>query len=116
VGLTVVARLLAGLALVAGCGCPLISQEVFVGEPDPQLQTLIDQCKAHVPATDSPCSMMSFSPTQPAIPCGCEPLCQRVLRIIDQFKGAEDLQACSLQNAADGGVAVSVTYRPSSCP
>lgn len=118
-GLTVARALLAvAVALVAGCGCPKIHQEVFVSDPDPELQALVDACNAHVPIQNDPCLALSATTTTPPpIACGCLPLCKRVLEIIDQFSGSEELQSCDVNNSADGGnaVAVTVTYRPSTC-
>jgi hypothetical protein len=119
VGLSAARALLAaGLAALAGCGdCALIRQAVFVGNPDPQLQTLVDACRAHVSTPDQTCDEAGSSvPSHQSVPCGCRPLCGRVLEIIDQFQGAEDLEACSVAAGANGGVVVTVSYRPSTCP
>jgi hypothetical protein len=111
---------LAGVALafaLAGCHpCGRISQLVSLDTPDAELQTLVDSCVAGMPAAGEQCADPAKQP-YPPIGCGCRPLCERVLAIIDQFAGSETLIECHLLTSTDGGTAVSVnvTYHPSTC-
>ena len=97
---------------------------VVITPPDSELQALIDPCAAHRPAAGETCAPSTLT-AYPPIDCGCLPLCQRVLEILDQFPGPETIEACHYvpgpATDADGRAAappaeVFVTYRPSSCP
>jgi len=113
---------LAGLALgFGGCidDCPLIRQHVFVGDADPDLQGLIDGCRASRTAANQTCQGPDLSSE---MACGCLPLCRRLLEIADQFPGEEAITGCELSAGItfDAGspsraAEVVVTYRPSSC-
>lgn len=113
----------AGLGLgLGGCvdECPRIRQHVFVVEAEPDLQALIDGCRASRTAGDGTCQATDASSP---IACGCLPLCRRLLEIADQFPGEEAITGCELSSGtivdagSDSRIAdVVVTYRPSSCP
>ena len=113
----------AAVLLLASCDlpCPKINQWVTIASPDETLLPLFEACRAsqQQPSiiTCVPMSMSMSNTGQP--PCACLPLCLRVLQIIDQFQGAEQLEMCSVHPLPDGGVGagtVEVTYRPSTCP
>lgn len=105
-----------------GCvdDCPLVRQQVFVVNAEPDLQGLIDECRATRLGSHETCQGQTSSSQ---IVCGCLPLCRRLLEIIDQFPGEEAISGCelSLVPTVDAGAQsraaeVVVTYRPSSCP
>lgn len=116
-------------AILAGCDCGKIAQSVYIASPDSTLQPLLDACRAGVPSAGESCEPL-LGNERPAIPCGCRPLCRRVLELVDQFSGGEVLLDCRLYVSVDGGapagdagavatradtVRVAVTYRPSTC-
>ena len=126
------ARGLVGLlacTALAGCDCSKIRQGVYIAAPDSMLQPLVEACLTGAPLPGETCEPLLGS-GPPAVPCGCRPLCRRVLELIDQFSGGETLLGCQLYTVVDGGVRlgdagsvatrrdtvrVDVTYRPSTC-
>lgn len=112
---------LAAAALLAGCHeCGRIRQVVTLPAQDDALQPLVEACMAHVPDAASGCSKTTGLPTSTVegVACGCLALCRRMLEVIDQFPGDEALIACALLPSPDAGwgVALDLTYRPSTCP
>jgi len=110
--------LAASALLIASCTlpCPRIDQWVTVASPDETLVPLFEACLANQSSSVISCGSKSISTGQP--PCPCLPLCQRVLQIIDQFQGPEQLEMCTVFPLPDGGAEsgiVEVTYRPSTC-
>ena len=110
-------RAIAAALLFASCvPCPKINQRVTVSSADEALLALFDACLASQPASANALGCRPPSVSQQ--PCPCLPLCQRVLQIIDQFQGPEDLETCIVSPLADAGIGggiVDVTYRPSTC-
>jgi len=111
----------AAVLLLASCDlpCPNINQWVTIASADVSLLPLFEACRAGQQQQQSviTCAPKSISTGQP--PCACLPLCQRVMQIIDQFQGPEQLEMCSVYSLPDGGAEggiVEVTYRPSTCP
>ena len=107
-------------ALLAGCKeCLKIRQLVTLPAQDDQLQPLVDACIAHVSGGASDCTAPTSTSTSSTetVSCGCLALCRRVLEVIDQFPGDESLIACVLRPSPDAGwgVALDITYRPSTC-
>ena len=132
------------LALLAfggagGCDCPQIRQQVFIATPDATLAPLVEACRMGVAPAGQSCPAPRLE-TQMSVSCPCLPLCRRVMELIDQFSGGETLISCDLHvrsgsgtgtGGAGGGagavtdtrpltarpdtVAVTVTYRPSTC-
>jgi hypothetical protein len=107
------AAVVAAILAPAGCACSKVRQVVSIASPDAELQVLIASCSAHLPAPGERCSAASAQAA--SIDCGCQPLCLRVLEIIDQFPGPESIEECHLSVPQEGGARVIVTYRPSTC-
>jgi len=118
---TLFALALAGLG---GCGvCPYVEQTIFVAQDDPELASVVSDCRSHVPPTNEPrCASGAVASTR--FDCACLPLCDRLYAIVVPDPSREPLAECVAQpmtsttngqSTTTGQLEVSIKYR-SRCP
>jgi hypothetical protein len=102
-------------ALVLGGGCevcPPVNQEIVVDVTDPELASVIADCRNRVPPTNEP---RCTSGAATGLDCPCLPLCDRVYAIVVPDPRRQPLEICGASfSAADAGAGqarVNIQYR-----
>jgi hypothetical protein len=109
--LLIAAITLGVVGVVEGCGvCPPVNQEVFFALEDPELATVIADCRNHVPFKGEP-RCAANAPAPVSIDCPCLPLCERVYAIVVPDARRPPLEQCSFGLATGGRARVDIQYR-----
>lgn len=107
------AALAIALMLGGACEvCPPVNQEIFVDVGDPELASVIADCRARVPPTNEPrCASGAAS----GLDCPCLPLCDRVYAIVVPDPRRQPLEICGASfevgDAGAGQARVNIQYR-----